>query len=329
VQLGSFMRFRRFAVLFCVAVLVSSGFGVNRVHGELSVEVNRLLVFFRDVLMIDTSQCTVNANELSGDFYPSNSPEFGTRGLKEGKVTLTFYGGGSVDALFEFRGNFLTWCLVYYDVGNTDPIPYREIPSRDPLEMVKSFLERYETFTGDSNVAAMRELVTGVDEPKELTKISGNLKLSISGDSAPDFEWSYTFDGEDYRLLNISFFSPPHIFTLGDQRFRFNMDSSAFPRYLPDSAVAVPEVPTASLLNDSSFSEQKSFVDDDLPVSSSFDQGQAALLISLVAIVLCLVGTIKHAKFRQQLRNGNHLLSADSRASIVFDLGEEKGGRCD
>jgi hypothetical protein len=242
-QIASVKKLRLYATLFLVLVLATSFSRTPEVNAEFSAEVNQLLVFFRDVLMIDTSQCTVNVNPEHGD----NNPALGTRGQKGGKLSLTFNSGGTVDSLFEFRGKFLTWCLIYYDQNNKNPIPYIQAPSGNHLEMARGFLERYETFTNDSTIGEMSDLLTTVNETKRLSLTAGSLKMAIAEAAAPDFSWSYTFEGQDYRLLRIGFFDPPHIFTLGDQRYKYNMDTSAFPKYEPATSILKPEPAISSI----------------------------------------------------------------------------------
>ena len=218
-------------ILVCLLVLAAQLLEIFPAKAEDSLEVNQLLVFFRNVLQIDTTRCTVTGGGLSGPGY-DNSPELGIRGISDGKVTLAFDSGGSVDSLYEFRGKYLVWCLVYYDIGNTDPIPYIKQPSGDQLEMVRSFLVRYQMFTNDLTISKMNQMLNNLTNIEQVSKTDGNLKMTITvREGKPDFEWSYTFEEEDYKLLSISFFSPPHIFTLGDQRYKYNMNSSAIPEY--------------------------------------------------------------------------------------------------
>lgn len=226
-------RVAPWVILVCLLVLAAPFLEISPAKAEYSPEVSQLLVFFRNVLQINTARCTVSGGGLSGPGY-DNSPELGIRGISQGKVTLTFDSGGSVDSLYEFRGKYLVWCLVYYDIGNSDPIPYIKQPSGDQLEMARSFLERYQTFTNDLTISKMNQMLNNLTNIEQVSKTDGNLKMTIMvREGKPDFEWSYTFEEEDYKLLSISFFSPSHIFTLGDQRYKYNMNSSAIPEYEP------------------------------------------------------------------------------------------------
>jgi hypothetical protein len=192
--------------------------------------------------MVDLSECTVTVVHEDGD----NSPGRGIRGENNGKITLHFNGGGEVDSLFEFRGEYLSWCLIYYDLNNQNPICYTEEPSDDHLEMALRFIERYEVFTDDPVVGEMRELLESNTDVQPGSKTEGNIKFTISDREVPDFSWSYTIENEDYFLLRIGFFDPPHIFSLGDSRYRLNLDSSVFPKYEPLFPAPNLESPTAS-----------------------------------------------------------------------------------
>jgi hypothetical protein len=264
-----------------------------------SPEVNRLVEFFQDVLMIDMSDCVVNVSHDSGD----NSPDLGTRGSKDGKVTLQFNEGGSVDSLFKFKGSYLEWCLIYYDIGNTNPISYIQEPSGNYIDMAIAFLERYEMFTEDPIIGEMKNSLESIDEIEPLSKTMGNLKLTIVvRETIPDFTWSYTFENEDYMLLSISFFGPPHIFTLGDRRWRYNMDSSVFPKYKPFTQDSNQELANPSLFSDFLNTEEMDNTKNDN--STGFPINLILMSLLLFVAVPILVLAVKLCK----KKNGSHFI---------------------
>ena len=221
-------KLKGFLAVFLVCVLALS-YQAPEVHAEFSPEVNQLLDFFQEVLRIDISECTVSVSRDDGD----NSPELGIRGEKRGKISLHFSEGGTVDSLFNFKGEYLEWCLIYYDTNNENPISYTEKPSDDFFELTLRFMERYEEFTKDPIVGEMKELLESNSDLQPGSKTEANIKFTVSDKEVPDFSWSYTLENEDYSLLRVGFFDPPHIFSLGDSRWRFNLDSSVFPKYEP------------------------------------------------------------------------------------------------
>jgi hypothetical protein len=212
-------------------------FTTPQVQAQDSTEMNQLRTFLKDVLKIDTSTCTITNSPIS---YSDNRPELGTRGTMEGKVFLDFGNGKSVDGLYEFHGPFLTWLVIYYGTNTSNPLPYLKTPSNNSVEQARQFLENYQKFLNDSTIGDMAKLLDGIQIPHVLTKTSGNLKLDIIYPDRLDFDWSYTFEGEGYRILSINFASPPHIYAFNYYGYKYNMSSSAFPIYQPATTSAAP-----------------------------------------------------------------------------------------
>jgi len=258
-------KLRGFLTIFLVVVLALS-YQAPEIHAEFSPEVNKLLDFFQEVLMIDVSACTVSTSYDEGD----NSPELGIRGEKQGKITLQFNEGGEVDSLFKFKGEYLDWCLVYYDVNNKNPISYLEEPSADLFEVTLRFMERYENFTNDPIVVEMTELLKSKGDLQPGSKTEGHIKLTVSDREVPDCSWSYTIENEDYILLRIGFFDPPHIFSQGDERWRYNLDHSAFPKYEPLVPNSTPESNTSTVLSESPASGEFAPRENDFAVNTAF-----------------------------------------------------------
>ncbi|MCW4033920.1 MAG: hypothetical protein NWF03_01000 [Candidatus Bathyarchaeota archaeon] len=222
----------KLAGFLTIFLLCSITFSIQapKVQAEFEPAVEKLLDFFEEVLMINMSECTVSVFRTDGD----NSPELGTRGEKEGKISLHFNNGGTVEFLFRFKGEYLRWCLAYYDTNNTNPIVYTEQPSDDHFEATLNFMERYENFTKDPIISEMKELLISKGNLQPGSKVEDKLKLEVTGTEIPDATWSYTIENEDYKILSVGFFEPPHIFSFGDQRWNFNLNSSAFPKYIPE-----------------------------------------------------------------------------------------------
>jgi hypothetical protein len=277
-------KLRGFLAVFLVVVLALS-YQAPEVNAEFSPEVNKLLDFFQDVLMIDVSVCTVSVSYDEGE----NSPELGIRGEKQGKITLQFNEGGEVDSLFKFKGEYLDWCLVYYDVNNKNPIPYLEEPSDDLFEVTLRFMERYEDFTNDPLVAEMAEVLESKGDLQPGSKTEGNIKLTVSDREVPDCSWSYTIENEDYILLRIGFFDPPHIFSLGDERWRFNLDISVFPKYEPLVPSSTPESNASTTLLESPASDEFAQTENDF--------GNSAFTNIIITLVIATIPALTVATF--------------------------------
>jgi hypothetical protein len=307
-------KLRGFLAVFLVAVLALS-YQAPEVHAEFSPEVNKLLDFFQEVLMIDVSACTVSVSHDDGD----NGPELGIRGEKQGKITLQFNEGGEVDSLFKFKGEYLDWCLVYYDVNNKNPISYMEEPSDDLFEVTLRFMERYEKFTDDPLVAEMAEVLKSKGDLQPGLKTEGNIKLTVSDREVPDCSWSYTIENEDYILLRIGFFDPPHIFSQGDERWRFNLDNSVFPKYEPLVPNSTPESNTSTALLESPASGDFAQTENDFAVNSAFTN----IIITLVTLTIPAFTVATFIKRRQGkvIPTGNPIAFVCSKRSSRKDFG--------
>ncbi len=308
----------------CLIFVLALSYQAPDVHAEFSPEVNQLLDFFQDLLMIDLSECTVTVSHDDGD----NSPELGIRGEKQGKISLHFKGGGSVDSLFRFKGEYLEWCLIYYDINNVNPIIYTEAPSDDSFDLALGFIERYEEFTRDPVVGEMRELLESNSALQAGSKTEGNFKFTVSDKDELDISWSYTLENEDYTLLRIGFFDPPHIFSLGDSRWRFNLDSSVFPKYKPLAPNSNPESNLPSPLLESpasdEFTQKAEFSSADLAVNSAF--------IGLIMMVMLTIPVLTVVTFHK--RKKSNIIWFDkliafvcSKRSFRKDLSKHFGGK--
>jgi len=283
-------KLKGFLAVFLVSVLaLSYSYQTPEVHAEFSPEVNQLLDFFQEVLRIDISECTVSVSHDDGD----NSPELGIRGEKRGKISLHFNEGGTVDSLFNFKGEYLEWCLIYYDTNNENPISYTEEPSDDFFELTLRFMERYEEFTKDPIVGEMKELLESNSDLQPGSKTEGNIKFTVSDKEVPDFSWSYTLENEDYRLLRVGFFDPPHIFSLGDSRWRFNLDSSVFPTYEPLVPKSNMELNSSSPLLESPASGEFAQTGE----VSSADFAINSVFIDIIMIVILTIPVLTVATF--------------------------------
>jgi hypothetical protein len=309
-------KLRGFLAVFLAIVLAFSSYQVPEVNAEFSPEVNKLLDFFQDVLMIDVSACTVSVSYDEGD----NSPELGIRGEKQGKITLHFNEGGEVDSLFKFKGEYLDWCLIYYDVNNKNPIPYLEEPSDDLFEVTLRFMEQYEKFTDDPLVAEMAEVLKSKGDLQPGSRTEGNIKLTTSDRVVPDCSWSYTIENEDYILLRIGFFDPPHIFSLGGERWRFNLDISVFPKY-------EPFVPSSTLESNASMALLESPASDEFAQTENGFAVNSAFTNIIIILVMLTIPALTVATFIK--RKQDKVIPDDSIAFVCSKRSSRKdfGGR--
>ena len=86
------------------------------------------------------------------------------------------------------------------------------------LDAAKGFIERYQTYSGASYTQEMRNMLDTVDETKEVTVTSGNIKLTTSNQEiqndptaeaieSTSFEWTYTVNGVNtpQNMVRVTF----------------------------------------------------------------------------------------------------------------------------
>jgi hypothetical protein len=112
------------------------------------------------------------------------------------------------------QNNILRGCNLYIKNGS---IIYDKSYT-DPADLAIGFLEQYQTYIGRASTELINTL-RNVDAAKNLTEVSGNIKLTVlykdSGGSAfsnkangttyTSFSWAWTIEGVDYPLMSVSF----------------------------------------------------------------------------------------------------------------------------
>jgi len=138
-------------------------------------------------------------------------------GLSEmtGKYTLASQ-TSKVDVLYRFVNGNLTWCLVSLQEG----APEYSQRSSDNLAIGTNFLEKYQAFSGDSALQAMRNILSTVDVKANTTKTSGNLKLTLTVSlSSYSLNWMNTFNGATFSGLGVTFQNGGFISFIDDRSY--------------------------------------------------------------------------------------------------------------
>ncbi|MGD6850660.1 MAG: hypothetical protein ACQCN6_01205 [Candidatus Bathyarchaeia archaeon] len=78
-------------------------------------------------------------------------------------------------------------------------------------------MERYQEFTGDKDIAPMRNMLVDIDLAKNSSKTNNDLKLEILNGPVTAFYWKPTFNGVDYPGINIVF-KDGHFYSFVDGR---------------------------------------------------------------------------------------------------------------
>jgi len=171
---------------------------------------DEVLVFLEEVVSLDVAKYDVTLLGTSVTY-----PEW-LDGLAQltGKYTLESE-TSKIDVLFKFRNSTLSWCLVRILEGSPH---YIDFPSANLRDVACDFLQKYQAYSGDSDLEAMRNMVNLVDVTENMTKTTDNLKLTVSINSfSSSFDWRYTFNGTDYSGVNVSFRNG-HFYAFGEDR---------------------------------------------------------------------------------------------------------------
>jgi hypothetical protein len=175
-----------------------------------SSDADEVLVFLEEVVSLDVAEYDVTQLGTSVTY-----PDW-LDGLAQvtGKYTLESE-TSRIDVLFKFRNGTLSWCLMRILEGSPH---YTESQSTDIRGSATSFLQRYQDYSGDSELEAMKSLLDVVDVTENSTTTVGNLKLTVSVTSFSScLDWRYTLDGADCGGVDVSFRNG-HFYAFGDDR---------------------------------------------------------------------------------------------------------------
>jgi hypothetical protein len=174
--------------------------------------------FLKDVVMLDISKYSV--------MVVSNNVAHPTTlgGLERTSVALMLDSSQSklyVNA--DITNGTLSLCAVRADSGEPE---YTQPLATDYVEVAKGFLERYETFTGDSSIETMRNILASNGDIKPGDITSGNIRMSVSDLINPTFSWTTTYNGADYNSLQVSFQHYQPFFSFIDDRSYYRIGNT-------------------------------------------------------------------------------------------------------
>lgn len=164
--------------------LLSWGIGTDRVSNLLD-----------DVAKIDTTQYKIallsNTLEFRQDF-----------GVAEEILKYSLTSSQSkIDVDLRFRANHLSRYQLTQIESN--PIYLRTQPS-DILQIAKGTIDRYHSYSGDSYLEEMSNLLSAVNKTDNLSIIQGNLKLQITSSAdETEFLWMYSEKGIDFSAKSL------------------------------------------------------------------------------------------------------------------------------
>ncbi len=181
-------------------------------EAESPADPERVLKFLSEVVDLDLSKYTAqldtfstfNTSEVSVD--PKYRYTFGGYYIYHYNFDYEDNINSQFSCHFTFVGTTLTTCKLDTTGGSSWVALYNKNPSTNLVDAAVTFMERYQTFTGDSDIVAMRNMLADVDLSKNYSKTIGNLKLEVSSHGNNTlFYWKPTFEGVDYPGINVSF----------------------------------------------------------------------------------------------------------------------------
>jgi hypothetical protein len=196
--------------LVLVAVLAVLFTYLPAVYLAESSDEDEVLVFLEEVVSLDVAKYDVTQLGTSVTY-----PDW-LDGLAQvtGKYRLESE-TCKIDVLFKFRNGTLSWCLLRILEGSPQ---YTESHSTDIRDLATGFLQRYQEYSGDSELEAMRNMLDVVDVKENSTETVGNMELTVSVTSFSScLDWRYTRDGADCGGVDVSF-SNGHFYAFGDDR---------------------------------------------------------------------------------------------------------------
>ena len=180
---------------------------------------DKVLVFLRDVVKLDLTEYLVTPSK------PSFRYRDDLGGLPELAGIVDFQGHfqdgvNKLHVMYSFVNNTLNSLSLENVQGSPQ---FSQSISTDVKELAKDFLERYQAFTGNADLSAMRSMLDAVDLTKNSSIVSGNIRQEVTIRSdASRFNWKYTFNGAVYSGLGVGF-KNGLLYSFGDDRSYFKV----------------------------------------------------------------------------------------------------------
>ena len=203
----------RFSTTLFVVILCLSSLQVVDVRGqEEETNTEQVLVFLEDVVQIDMTKYEARLRVSDTNNWTGDT----TRTTGQYILDSSGLGGTSIITIsFTIVDNKLVGCFLYLTQGS--PI-FSEQQETNPIKTAERFLQRYQTFTNDPEVATMKNILETLNPKTNTTAIVENIKLELTfypKDTV--FRWSKNFNGADFSRLNLEFRND-QFFAFGDDR---------------------------------------------------------------------------------------------------------------
>jgi hypothetical protein len=203
----SYAQYMSLDQLSCNYKQMSDDYGLLEAdYEEVSAENERLLswgtstskvrAFLTDVVHLDMTKYVAN---LEGNLVEYRSD---WDGIVEELVSYSLtYEGSKLAVTLKFRDTTLS--SYYLHVNEGTPY-YSQLQPNNILDSAKALLERYQTYSGASHLAVMRNLLESVDDIGDSDATSGNVKLITTTEASEvKIQFVYTSDNVDFQAKKV------------------------------------------------------------------------------------------------------------------------------
>lgn len=197
-----------------IAILILSMFIPTTIAQTVNAITEKALTIIRDVLPLDFSQYNASLalyNKPSAGSADADNDEFVTYNLENnGKVTTVHC---------SFKDNRV------FTIITTAPLSEKllYVQPSSPLEITKTFLDRYNAFLADDSLNQMIKVLSTVDSIKNATIDSGDIRVQITTDSRGTLiSLKHVYNSCPYDELSIAFPNEQRMM-IGDMQSRYKM----------------------------------------------------------------------------------------------------------
>jgi len=259
----------KICVMLAVVLIATSLGSFPATFAEQTTAQDQARAFIENALPVDlskynitlTNHSTLNETAIAEatGLSPSNN-----RVIDTVRYTLSSE-ESTVDVICKIENNVVRYCHIYPKNGSV----ISNEQYTNPLDAVKSFLEKYQNYTKIDSTNLI-ELLDNVDITKDSSITVGNTKLTITntlfaGEDLTKFKWAYTVNGVDYTSLQVSFqkngifdsFRDTRaVYTIGDTSINISSEQAIeiALNYLPSYSY---EMPYNTMVSDFNVTEDK------------------------------------------------------------------------
>ena len=189
-------------VVLLVVILSFSSLGVLNVNAQEDEAIkNIVLTFLEEVVQLDMTQYESRVTNLDITNWIANQTTI-TGQYNLLSITTGPEGSSLITGIFTIVNNKIAHCKSTY---KQKPPIFIEQPE-DPVEKALGFLQKYQTFTNDPEVATMKNILETINPKISITTIIDNIKLEVEYESdETDFNFSNNYNGADFSRLKLGY----------------------------------------------------------------------------------------------------------------------------